>query len=233
MCGARAERPIRGPKQKRTTKVNDSSFPIRVRQRSGARHCAVAERRSRGGAFGECPEVRQARTRNAFELVSRFSLVGLILSAAPAHAAAELVLFPDPFWLAVLLIAFAVLVAPMNALVFKPIFRVLDERQKRIEGARRRADQLQAQADELLQRYRSMVQEVREETDRDRRQQLEAVRAESGAAAGAARAEAEGIIARSRADLESWLVGARADLRSSVEPLARVAAERVLGRGLN
>ena len=36
-----------------------------------------------------------------------------------------------------------------------------------------------------------------------------------------------------RAELDSWVTGARADLRASAEPLAQVAAERVLGRELH
>jgi F-type H+-transporting ATPase subunit b len=161
------------------------------------------------------------------------SALGVFLFAAPAQAASDLVLFPDPIWLLVLLVAFSALVVPMNALLFRPIFRVLDERKERIEGARRRADQLQGEADAILRRYRESVREVREEADRDRRSQLEATRSESSDAATAARAEAESLIERGRADLESWLAGARADLRSSAEPLAQVAAERVLGRELH
>jgi F-type H+-transporting ATPase subunit b len=176
--------------------------------------------------------VRQARTRSP-KVGSLMLASGLALVAAPAHAAGDLVLFPDPIWLVVLMATFAFLVYPMNALLFKPIFRVLDERKERIDGARRRAAQLQSEADEMLSRYRASVQSAREETDRERRRELEAARAESATSAGAARAEADGIIERGRTDLNGWLAGARADLRSSVDPLAQVAAERVLGRSLN
>lgn len=181
----------------------------------------------------EYTELRQARSQSAQRLGSPFALLSLVLLAAPAHAAGDLVLFPDPFWLVVMLIAFTLLIAPMNALVFKPIFRVLDERKKRIDGARGRAAQLQSEADEVLQRYRSLIQEVREETDLDRRRRLEGARSESASAAADARSEAEAVIARGRSELDGWLTSARADLRSSVEPLAQVAAERVLGRTLN
>lgn len=177
--------------------------------------------------------VRRAGIQSGFKRVLLLSFLALSLLASPAYAAGGLVLFPDPVWLVVLMVAFALLVAPMNALIFRPIFRVLDERKERIEGARRRAEQLQSEAEEILRRYRTSVREVREETDLDRRRTLEAARSDSAAAAAAARAEAEGVIERNRNDLESWLASARADLRSRVEPLARVAAERVLGRDLH
>ena len=179
----------------------------------------------------ECTEVRQAKKLAADPKAALlFSFLLLCLVAAPAQAAGDLVLFPDPLWLVILIVAFALLVAPMNALLFKPVFRVLDEREARIQGARRRAGQLQGEADEILRRYRDSVREVREEMEQHRRSQLEAAREESGAQAGAAREEAERIVERSRADLGVWLTSAKADLRSSVEPLARIAAERVLGR---
>jgi F-type H+-transporting ATPase subunit b len=181
----------------------------------------------------EYTEVRHVSTGAARKAISLSPFIALMLMAAPAQASKGLVLFPDPLWLLVLIVSFAALVVPMNALLFKPIFRVLDERKERIDGARRRASQLQSEADEFLRRYRDSVREVREEADRDRRQQLEAARTDSGVETGQARGEAERIVERGKVEMESWLAGARADLRSSVEPLARVAAERVLGREFN
>jgi F-type H+-transporting ATPase subunit b len=177
--------------------------------------------------------VKQARTRDTFKLACTSSTLAIFLLATPAQASTGLVLFPDPIWLLIMLVAFTALVAPMNALIFRPIFRVLDERKERIDGARRRAAQLESEADEILRRYRASVQEVREEADRDRRSHLEAARSESSNTATAARGEAESLIERGRTDLDSWLTGARAGLRSSAEPLAQAAAERVLGRELH
>ncbi|HKK49957.1 MAG TPA: ATP synthase F0 subunit B, partial [Myxococcota bacterium] len=80
---------------------------------------------------------------------------GSITLAGPALAADELVLIPDPQLLLIMLVGFALLVFPLNALLFKPVFAALDARAERIEGARTRSAQLQREADSVLERYES------------------------------------------------------------------------------
>ena len=83
-------------------------------------------------------------TRNLEPRRDRTALPGaagaaLLVALAPSLAAASeggLVLIPNP-WLTLSLIAlFLLLIAPANALVFKPLLRVLDERDARISGNR-------------------------------------------------------------------------------------------------
>jgi len=159
-------------------------------------------------------------------------LAGLLVADA-AQAAGALELIPEPLDVAILLVGFVVLIFPVNALIFQPIFRALDAREEKIAGARRRADQLEREAEELLQRYRESIREVREETESDRRQQVEAARNEHQSVAADARARAESELDQSRGELASSLDEARAQLRSSAEELGRSAAERILGRALS
>ena len=161
------------------------------------------------------------------------ALVFGLLAATPAQAAAGLTLFPQWGLLLILLVGFVVLVFPLNALIFKPLFRVLEERDERIAGARARAAQLESDAEELLGRYRKAIAEVREACERDRRSQLEVARGEQTALTDTARSEAESVLAAGRGDLENWLGDARETLRDDAEPLARMAAAQVLGRNLS
>ena len=156
-----------------------------------------------------------------------------LVGATPVHAADGLVLVPEGPLLIVLIAAFAALVFPVNALVFKPLFRVLEEREARIDGARARAAEIEVEANALLERYREAIRESREETEVRRRGELEAARTEQGARSDQARAAAQEIIEQGRVELETWLAEARVELRQNSEPLAQVAAERVLGRGLS
>ena len=156
-----------------------------------------------------------------------------LLASTPAQAAAGLTLFPQWGLLLILLVGFVVLVFPLNALIFKPLFRVLEERDERIAGARARAAQLESDAEELLGRYRTAIAEVREASERDRRAQLEVARGEQSELTDTARSEAEAVVSAGRVELESWLGDARATLRSDAQPLAQMAAERVLGRSLS
>ena len=162
----------------------------------------------------------------------------------PASASDNLQLIPDfglfnlfgesffgDLW--IMIIGFVLLVFPLNELIFKPIFRSLDERAARISGARSRSIELQTQADEVLDRYETAIREARGESEQARQVGLLRAREEQLALTGEARSEAERELENARAELGRSLVDARASLRSSAEELAGAAAEQVLGRALS
>jgi F-type H+-transporting ATPase subunit b len=154
------------------------------------------------------------------------------LMAAPAHAEGGLVLIPEAPLLGVLVVGFSLLVIPMNALIFKPIFRALDEREQRIAGARRRATALQRTADEILDRYQTQVRDVRADAEVSRKAKLSEAREEHAEMTAAARTEAEQTLERTRAELAQSVEAARSSLRGQAQQLAQGAAERILGRPL-
>jgi F-type H+-transporting ATPase subunit b len=128
---------------------------------------------------------------------------------------------------------FALLIAPVDRLLFQPLLRVLDERAQRIEGTRGRASRLVRQAEELLSRYERSVRETRDEAELQRKRALEAARAQGGARTSSARGEAEREIEAARGEILAALAGARAALRAEARELANEAAARVLGRPLS
>lgn len=163
--------------------------------------------------------------------------VGLVLALAfvtlvadPAHAAGKLELIPNPPILVALIVGFIILIAPVNALIFRPLFRVLDEREAKIAGATNEASGLVERATELTDQYRGAIREAREEAEFARKQQLEAARSEHASITGDARSESEGEISRAREDIEGALSEARTTLEAESRDLAKVAAERILGR---
>jgi F-type H+-transporting ATPase subunit b len=158
----------------------------------------------------------------------------LVLTAPLAASAAEggLVLVPEPGLLLTLIAFFVALIFPVNAFVFKPLLRVLDERNERITGTRAKAAKLQGNAAELLAQYERQVVETKEASERDRRSLLEEVRAEAQRETAAARSEAEGRIEQARREVNESLDGARDSLRAQSQELAREAAAQVLGRAV-
>jgi F-type H+-transporting ATPase subunit b len=128
---------------------------------------------------------------------------------------------------------FLALIVSVNALLFRPIFRVLDERDERVTGNRRRAESLSTQADETLARYEQAVREVREDAERGRVATLEEARRASSERGASARDEAEGEITRARTEIAGVLEDARVRLRAEADDLARIAAGRILGRPLS
>jgi F-type H+-transporting ATPase subunit b len=153
-----------------------------------------------------------------------------LMAAAPARAAGSLSLEPEGSVLIVLLVGFVLLIFPLNRLIFRPLLKVVDERDAKIEGARRRASQLEEEATASIRKYRGAIREAREEAEAGRRVRLEAARSEQGSITGEARGEAEQEIARARSEIAASLDEARTSLRGASEELALVAAERILGR---
>jgi F-type H+-transporting ATPase subunit b len=170
---------------------------------------------------------------------------------APGFAAAsegELVLLPElpPFmsgiaeaigapigWnLVLLLILFPALLPFVNALVLKPLLRVLDEREARTAGTRTRAERLEQEAAAVLARYEQAVRETREEGERTRRSLLTEVRGEAQREVAVARRDAEARLESARGEIATALEAARASLRSQAQDLASQAASQVLGRAL-
>jgi F-type H+-transporting ATPase subunit b len=155
-----------------------------------------------------------------------------LLAPLTAHAAEGLVLAPDLPILVGLIVFFVLLVIPLNRLLFQPVFRVLDERERRIAGTRARAAQLEREAQESFDRCEASIRSAREESEQARRALLETARAEALAVTGDARVQVEREIETARADIGRSLDSARAALRSQTRDLASEAASRVLGRAL-
>ena len=155
-------------------------------------------------------------------------------SASPAWGAdTNLVLIPD--WtgiLPLLLALFVLLMFPANALLFKPIFRVLDERENRTTGTRKRADKIMQDARETLAKYEQAVRDVREESERDRKSHIATARTENAALTASAREQAQAEAERAGLELAQALEQSRVIMREQAESIATEAAARVLGRPL-
>ena len=156
--------------------------------------------------------------------------------APEAAQAAEGGLEVFPRWfteLPVLIALFAVLIVPVNAILLRPLLRVLDDRSTRIEGARSRAGEIAARADEVLGRYQATIAEARARGEREWRALVERARDEQNELTRSARAEAEDEIERARAEVGEALTAARSSLREDAEALAQAAVARILGRSLS
>jgi F-type H+-transporting ATPase subunit b len=165
-----------------------------------------------------------------------------VAHAAPAYAAeGGLQIFPDLFLgvsplesrFVQLMVLFVLLVFPVDRLVLRPLLTVLDERGKRIEGARKRAAEVGAQADKVLGGYQSAVEAARKQAEELRKSALEGARGDQVRILAEARSAAEQEVSTARSTVTRALEGARATLRSESEALAREAAARVLGRPLS
>ena len=164
---------------------------------------------------------------------SRALPVAFVLAALPAQASDKLTLEPDLLVTSVLLVSFILLISPLNRLIFQPLLKVMEERDQQIVGARARADHVQTQAQEALERYEDSIRTAHEAATVERRRVLDVAREELQAITRGAKSEADRELGRARDDLEGAVVEARESLRGSAEELASLAAERILGRSLS
>lgn len=156
-----------------------------------------------------------------------------LFAGAAAASEGGLVLLPDLTGkLPILVVLFGILVYPVNAILFKPIFRVLDAREERTSGTRKRAEKILMDAEETLAKYEGAVREVRAEAERARKGEAAAAREANATVVETARAEAERQLDRARTELEEVLAQSRQTLRAGAQSLADEAASRVLGRAL-
>jgi F-type H+-transporting ATPase subunit b len=128
------------------------------------------------------------------------------------------------------MVAFSILLIILKPLLFDPLLRLFEERERRTEGAKLLARKLDEKAGELLSRYRSEIDAARRAAGEEReRLRAEGVRTETQILAEA-RAEVAQIIDLGKAKLGKEAAAIRADLAGRSNEVAKQMAARVLGR---
>jgi F-type H+-transporting ATPase subunit b len=131
------------------------------------------------------------------------------------------------------MVVFATLIVVLKPLLFEPVLRVFEERERRTEGARDSARSMQEQAGELLSRYEKELAKVHEvaRLERDR------IRAETAKVEAEVMAEARETANKILEDGRQHLDRERRQIEFALgresERLARNIAEVVLGRSLH
>ena len=127
-------------------------------------------------------------------------------------------------------VLFAAFITVLKPLLFDPLLRVFAERERRTEGARKGAQQMDAEAGELLTRYEAALEKVRQEAGRDR----EKLRVEAAALEAKimteARNEAARILEIGKARIAADVAELRKELDRARPELAAQIASRILDR---
>lgn len=127
-------------------------------------------------------------------------------------------------------VLFGVFITLLKPLLFDPLLKVFEEREKRTEGAKQEARALDAKAGELLARYEAELAKVRREAGLEReRLSAETWRAEAKVMAEA-RADAARIIEEGKSRIAKEVASLRQELDAAKPELAAQIAARVLGR---
>jgi F-type H+-transporting ATPase subunit b len=128
------------------------------------------------------------------------------------------------------LFLFIILVFVLNRILFRPIGRVLDERQTLTEGATNEARAARRTYDARLAEYEATIRHARAESYKLSEQQRAAAGEERRHLIDEAKLHAHEQIDRAKQEIEQQVVLARAALESESRQIAERISRTVLGR---
>jgi F-type H+-transporting ATPase subunit b len=127
-------------------------------------------------------------------------------------------------------VLFTTFILVLQPLLFEPLMRVFEERERRTDGMRQRARELDAEAGELRTHYDAELDKVRREAGVEReRMRAETARLEAQIMAEA-REETARIIEAGKARVAAEVASLRKELASGRPELTAQIASRILGR---
>jgi F-type H+-transporting ATPase subunit b len=127
-------------------------------------------------------------------------------------------------------LVFLVLIAVLRPLLFEPMLRLFEERERRIEGTKLEARRLDDAAGEALSRYEGEMKKARAAGNLERdAHRADGQKAENEILGKVREATTETVNA-GRRDLQQEAAGVRVALQAEARALAASVASRVLGR---
>jgi F-type H+-transporting ATPase subunit b len=160
------------------------------------------------------------------------NLLTILLHAGVAPQSTEVQLLDVDGTVFIMLGIFLVLLGVLWLLLWRPYLRVRDERVARVEGARDKAVQLDAEAGGRLARIEAALAEARRAGETDAAKLRHEAQAREHEIITEAQTAARQLLTEARPRLESTVAAERATLAQESSDLARAIAEKALGRRL-
>ena len=127
---------------------------------------------------------------------------------------------------------FMILIAVLNALLFKPLRAALKARKATIEGCRAKVQDIDEQVQAQIARYEAQLQEARLQGGQARAALRKAAQEEESRILGEANQASAVKLQTIKAQIQSEAGAARQTLRNETETLAKEIAGKVLGRAV-
>lgn len=125
---------------------------------------------------------------------------------------------------------FVFLIVVLSPLLFKPLLKLFEERERRTEGARTDARQMQEKAESLLVRYQAKLEDVKRIAAQERdRLRLETLQLESKIL-DEARAATAKFVEQGRLQIGHEVAKIRQDMDLLSQSIAREIGSKLLGR---
>lgn len=127
---------------------------------------------------------------------------------------------------------FVVLMAILNAILYRPMRNMLKHRKETIDGSHERANELESQIDEKMARYEEKLQEAKLQGNQEKNQLRQAAAGEEAKILGEARDEATQRLQAVKDQVAGEADAAGKKLKTDAETLAGDIATKILGRAL-
>ncbi len=136
-------------------------------------------------------------------------------------------------WLVIQIINFVLILLILRALAFKPILQMLETRKRRIQESLEYAEKVKADAASQQKEYEKRIDEARREAQQATQSASQMAEKERERILGQARDEARQIVEQARGQLDYERKQMVAELRQQVVNLSLLAAQRVIGQSLD
>lgn len=156
----------------------------------------------------------------------------MFLLPAIALASGEENIIQPNITLVYVLILFLIFVFVLNQILFKPISKVLAERESLTEGAAAEARAAARQYQTRLANYEETIRQARAETYRRLEQSRKAALEDRQKLIDAARAQSESDISVAREQIAAEAVAARVELDQESRQIAEQISRTILGRAV-
>ena len=127
---------------------------------------------------------------------------------------------------------FMILMAVLNALLFKPLRAALRARKETIEGSRAKVQDIDEQVQAQIARYEAQLQEARLQGSQERQAVRKTAQEEEARILGGANQKSAEKLQVIKEQIQPEADTARQALRSETEAIAKSIAGKVLGRAI-
>ncbi len=125
---------------------------------------------------------------------------------------------------------FLILMFILNKILYKPILKVLDERDERIVGGREKAKELIVESDTILNSYNGKLQVAKIDALGTKNTARKEASDQANLIIGEARERAGGIISQVQQDMAREIERVKKELEPEVGIMAANIAQQILGR---
>jgi F-type H+-transporting ATPase subunit b len=134
--------------------------------------------------------------------------------------------------LVVQVINFLVLMWLLNILLYKPIFRIMEERQQNVSDAKERMTRLKQKAEEKTTAVEREIQEARTQASNQRQKQVDQASAQATEIMNQAQGEARDHLASIQDEAARQTNEVRGALEEYKKPIVEMVFAKVMGRNL-